>query len=221
MDAFWAVLARDTRLALRSGGSTITLLAFYLLIGIIMPIAIGPDKEVLSSLAPAIIWTGALLSVLLGLDRLFVADHQDGSLASVRHASISLEAISFAKLIVHWCFTALPLIAATPFMAVMLIMDMQTLLKTIASLTLGTPALVALGGFGASVAVSLRRGGVLAPILIMPLSVPILIFGVSAIQPSPGAGTSTTAFLFLGALSLLGIAFLPFAIALALRAGEE
>lgn len=221
MQAFWAVIARDTRLALRSGGSTIILLAFYLSIGIIMPIAIGPDKEVLSRLAPAIIWTGALLSVLLGLDRLFVADHQDGTLASFRHASISLEAISFAKLIVHWLFTALPLMAATPFMAVMLIMDMQTLLKTIASLALGTPALVALGGLGASVAVSLKRGGVLAPILIMPLAVPILIFGVSAIQPNPGAGTSITALLFLGALSLLAIAFLPFAIALALRAGEE
>lgn len=221
MQAFWAVIVRDLKLAFRAGGSTITLLAFFLSIGVIMPIAIGPDKEILARLSPAIIWIAALLSTLLGLDRLFVADFEDGTHASLHHASISLEAISFAKLIVHWLVSALPLIVATPFMAVMLIMDIPTLLRTIAALTLGTPALVALGAFGAAIAVSLKRGGVLAPILIMPLAIPILIFGVAAIQPAPGSGSSSAAFMFLGALSLLAFAFAPFAIALALRAAHE
>ncbi len=221
MKAFMAIIVRDIRLTLRSGGSTITLLAFFLSVGVIIPIAIGPDKETLARLAPAIIWIAALLSTLLGLDRLFITDHEDGTNASLHHASISLEAISFAKLIVHWLVSALPLIVATPFMAIMLIMDMPTLLRTIAALMLGTPALVALGAFGASIAVTLKRGGVLAPILIMPLAVPVLIFGVSAISPAPGSGTSEAAFMFLGALSLLAFAFTPFAIALALRAAHE
>ncbi len=221
MQAFLAMIVRDLKLAFRAGGSTITLLAFFLSVGVIIPIAIGPDKETLARLSPAIVWIAALLSALLGLDRLFVADHEDGTLASLRHASISLEAISFAKLIVHWLVSALPLILATPFMAVMLIMDMPTLLRTIAALALGTPALVALGAFGAAIAVSLKRGGVLAPVLIIPLAIPVLIFGVSAIQPAPGSGSSGAAFLFLGALSLLAFAFAPFAIALALRAADE
>ncbi len=221
MKGFFAVIVRDLKLALRTGGSTITLLAFYLSIGMIMPIAIGPDKQVLAQLAPAIIWIGALLSLLLGLERLFVADYEDGTLHAMRNATISLEAISFAKLIVHWLVTALPLIVATPVLAVMLIMDLRTLLLTIAALLIGTPALVSLGALGAAVAVSLKRGGVIAPILILPLSIPVLIFGVNAVQPQAGAGTSGSAFLFLAAFSLLTFTFIPFAIALALRSAEE
>ncbi|VAW20749.1 ABC transporter involved in cytochrome c biogenesis, CcmB subunit [hydrothermal vent metagenome] len=221
MNGFFAVIVHDLKLALRTGGSTITLLAFYLSIGMIMPIAIGPDKDVLAQLSPAIIWVGALLSLLLGLERLFVADYEDGTLQSMRNATISLEAISFAKLIVHWLTTALPLILATPILAIMLIMDLETFLRMIAALLVGTPALVALGALGAAVAVSLKRGSMIAPILILPMATPVLIFGVSAVQPIAGAGTSASAFLFLGAFSLLSVAFIPFAIALALRSAAE
>jgi len=221
MRGFLAVIIYDLKLALRTGGSTTTLVAFYLSIGMIMPIAIGPDKDVLAQLSPAIVWVGALLSLLLGLERLFVADHEDGTLLAMRNATISLEAISFAKLIVHWLTTALPLILATPILAVMLIMDLDTFVRMIAALLIGTPALVALGAIGAAVAVSLKRGSMIAPILILPMATPVLIFGVSAVQPIAGAGTSTSAFLFLGAFSLLTFAFIPFAIALALRSAAE
>ncbi len=221
MNAFFAIITRDIKLALRNGGSTITLLAFFLTIGVIMPIAIGPNKQLLAELAPAIIWVAALLSSLLGLDRLFISDHEDGTLLGLQHAQISLTAITFAKLIAHWLITALPLILATPVLAVMLFMDMPTFLATILALLLGTPALVTLGALGASVAVTLKRGGIIAPILIMPLTMPVLIFGISTTNSLAGPDASNSALLFLSAFSLLSVAFIPFAIALALRTAEE
>lgn len=218
MNAFFTIITRDLKLAIKNGGTTLTLLTFYISIGVIMPIAIGPDKQLLATLAPAIVWVAALLSTLLGLDRLFVSDHEDGTLLAYHHASISLTAISFAKLIAHWLITALPLILATPILAVMLFMELNTFFATIAALMLGTPALVALGALGAAVAVTLKRGGVIAPILILPLTIPILIFGVSATNSLTSAGASL---LFLSAFSLLSVAFTPFAIALALRTAAE
>lgn len=221
MSAFLALIRRDLTLAIRSGGSTLTLLTFFLAVGTIMPIAIGPDKALLSQLAPALIWIGVLLSMLLGLDRLFMADYEDGSLHLLRHANLPLPAMALAKLCVHWLVTALPLIILTPVMAVLFSMGGETLARAILALLLGTPAIVALGGIGASVAVSLKRGGFLAPILILPLCIPVLIFGVSAITPTAGAGTSSAALMFLAALSLLAVAFAPFAVALALRMAED
>lgn len=221
MSALFALIRRDLLIAIRTGGSTLTLIAFYLAIGVVMPIAIGPDKQLLSSLAPALIWTGVLLSMLVGLDRMFVSDFEDGSLNLMSHAVIPLELMAFGKLVVHWLVTALPLIILTPFMAVLLAMDGPTLLNALLALLIGTPGIVALGGVGASVAVSLKRGGFLAPILVLPLSIPILIFGVSAIVPAAGAGTSGAALLFMSALSLLFVAFSPFAIALALKLAAD
>ncbi len=221
MRAFLIVIGRDLQLAIKNGGATLTQLIFFISIGVIMPIAIGPDKQILASLAPAIIWIAALLSTLLGLDRLFVADHEDGTLLSLRHASISLTSISLAKIISHWLITALPLILATPLLAVMLFMELPRFLATIAALLLGTPALAALGAIGASISVTLKRGGMVAPILILPLAIPILIFGVSAANSFAGPSASSSAMLFLGAISLLAVAFAPFAISLALKAAEE
>ena len=221
MNAFLAIIARDLKLTLRNGGSTITLLAFYISIGVIIPIAIGPDKNLLAALAPAIIWIAALLSSLLGLDRIFVADHEDGTLLAFHHASLSMPAIALAKLIAHWLITAVPLILATPLLAVMLFMDLPTFGAVILTLFLGTPALVALGAIGAAIAVSLKRGGVIAPILILPLAIPILIFGISATNSLAGPSASNAALLFLSAFSLLTLAFTPFAIALALRTAAE
>ncbi|HHS82448.1 MAG TPA: heme exporter protein CcmB [Devosia sp.] len=221
MNAFLAIIRRDLILAARNGGTTVTLLAFFLSIGVIMPIAIGPDKPLLASLAPAIIWIAALLSTLLGLDRLFLDDHEDGSLQAFSHANASLATLALAKLIAHWLITALPLILATPVLAIMLFMEFPAFLSTIIALFLGTPALVALGALGASVAVTLKRGGVIAPILILPLSVPVLIFGISATNSLAGPNASHSALLFLGAFSLLTMAFAPFAIALALRSAGE
>jgi heme exporter protein B len=221
MTAFLAVIARDIRLATRVGGDALTLVLFFVMVGVIVPFAIGPDPATLSRLAPGIIWIAAFLSMLLGLDRLFRADDEDGSLLLFRHAALPLEAIVAAKVIAHWLLTALPLIIASPILAVLLDMGMEAWLKTVASLLLGTPGLVALGTIGAAVTVSLRRGGLIAPVLILPLSIPILIFGTGSIAEASPEGISAAALLFLAAISLVALALAPFAAALALRLAED
>ena len=221
MTGFYAVIGRDLRLAMRVGGDALTLVLFFVMVGVIVPFAIGPDSATLSRLAPGIVWIAAFLSMLLGLDRLFRTDEEDGSLLLFRHAALPLEAIVLAKMIAHWLLTALPLIVASPLLAVLLSMDMPTWGRTLLSLALGTPALVALGAIGASVTVSLRRGGLIAPVLILPLSIPILIFGAGAIAPASAEGISNAALLFLAAISLVAMALAPFAAALALRLAED
>lgn len=211
-----AVLRRDLRLALRQGGDILTLALFFVMVAAIVPFAIGPDRPQLARLGPGIVWIAALLAMLLGLDRLFRADAEDGTLGLYRHAAVPLEAVVFAKIVAHWLLSALPLIVASPLLALMLSMDVEAWLGTVGALLLGTPALTALGTFGAAVTVSLRRGGLIGPVLILPLAIPVLIFGVGAIG-SP----STAPLLILGALSLLTVAFSPFAAALALRQAED
>lgn len=217
MRAFAALVRRDLRLALRIGGEALTLVLFFVMIGVIVPFAIGPDSAQLSRLAPGIVWIAAFLSMLLGLDRLFRADEEDGSLRLFRHAALSLPILVAAKIVAHWLLTALPLIVASPILAIMLSMSMQDWWRAVLSLLLGTPALVGFGALGAAVTVSLKRGGLIAPVLILPLCVPVLIFGVGAIS---GLGTAQ-AMVFLAAISLLTCAFSPLFAALALRAAED
>lgn len=217
MRGFLALVGRDLRLAFRVGGEALTLVLFFVMIGVVVPFAIGPDSAQLGRLAPGIVWIAAFLSMLLGLDRLFRADDEDGSLRLFRHAALPLPAIVLAKMLAHWLLTALPLILASPILAVMLSMSLENWLRAMLSLLLGTPALVAFGTLGAAVTVSLKRGGLIAPVLILPLCVPVLIFGVGAIA---GLGTAQ-ATVFLAAISLLTTAFSPFFAALALHAAED
>lgn len=219
--AFLAVLRRELVLAIRAGGDTLTLVLFFVLIGVIVPFAIGPDRDLLARIAPGIIWIAALLSALIGLDRLFRADYEDGSLISFRHAAISLEAIVLAKLIAYWLTTIVPLLIASPLLAVMLSISLDGFWRTLLSLCLGTPGLVGLGAIAAALTVALRRGGMLAPVIILPLCVPLVIFGVSAINASAGPGTEATALLYLSGLSLAFFALSPFVTALALKLAGE
>lgn len=212
-----ALVGRDVKLAFRAGGEAFTLVLFFIMIAAVIPFAIGPDKVLLARLAPGLVWIAAFLSMLLGLDRLFRADAEDGSLPLFRHAAIPLEATVAAKLIAHWLVTALPLIAATPVLAILLNLDMETWWRTVVALICGTPALVAFGALGAAVTVGLPRGGVLAAVLLVPLAIPVMIFGVGSIA-GQAAGP---ALLLLLALSLVTVALSPFAAALALRAGED
>lgn len=218
MTAFLAVISRDVRLGLRAGGEALTLVLFFVMIGVIVPFAIGPDSATLARLAPGIVWIAAFLSMLLGLDRLFRADDEDGSLMLFRHAVLPLEAIVGAKMVAHWLLTALPLIVASPLIAVLLGMGFADWAMTVVALLLGTPGLVALGTIGAAVTVGLKRGGLIAPVLILPLSIPILIFGTNAIATP---GISRSALLLLTAISLVTLVLAPFAAALALRLGED
>lgn len=218
MSAILAIFSRDLRLAARLGGDVLTLVLFFVMVGAVVPFAIGPDRELLAQLAPGIVWIAAFLSMLLGLDRLFRADEDDGSLLLFHHTAVSLEAIVATKMVAHWLLTALPVIISSPILAVLLSMDQATWLRTMLALLVGTPALAALATIGAAVTVSLKRGGLLAPVLILPLSIPVLIFGVAMIGAPEG---SSAAFLFLSALSLVSVAFCPFAAALALRVSAE
>nr|WP_295889431.1 heme exporter protein CcmB [uncultured Devosia sp.] len=217
MMAFRAMLMRELRLALRGGGDVLTLVLFFVIVGAIVPFAVGPDRALLARIAPGIVWIAAFLAMLLGLDRLFRPDHEDGALILLRQADLSLGAVVAAKLIVHWAVSALPLIVASPFLAMLLAMDVDTFWRMLISLALGTPALAAFGAVGAAVTVSIKRGGLIAPILIAPLSIPVLIFGTGSIT----ATQSGAALLFLAALSLMAVALAPFAAALAISSGED
>jgi heme exporter protein B len=218
MSALLAVIGRDLKLAVRAGGDVLTLVLFFVMVGVLVPFAIGPDKGQLARLAPGIIWIAAFLASLLGLDRLFRGDDDDGSLILFRQAQAPLEAIVAAKVIAHWLLTAVPLLIASPILAILLAMDVSPWARTLLSLLIGTPALTAFGTIGAAVTVSLKRGGLIAPVLILPLCIPVLIFGVSAVTAADG---SAAALLFLAAISLVSVAFCPFAAGLALRLSEE
>ena len=217
MSAFAAVVRRELSLSLRGGGDILTLVLFFVIVGAIVPFAVGPDRALLATIAPGVVWIAAFLAMLLGLDRLFRPDHDDGSLILLRQADLPLSAVVAAKLIAHWLVSAVPLIVASPLLAVLLAMELDTLWRTLLSLLLGTPALAAFGAIGAAVTVAIRRGGLIAPILIAPLSVPVLIFGVGSIT-SP---QSSAALLFLAALSLMASALAPFAAALAISSAED
>lgn len=217
MSAFRALIVRDIRLAFRAGGEAMTLVLFFVMVGVIVPFAIGPDRPQLTRLAPAIVWIAAFLAMLLGLDRLFRSDDEDGSLALLQHSILPLEAVVAAKVIAHWLVTALPLLVATPVLALLLSMSWEQWWRTVLALAIGTPALTSFGAIGAAVTVGLRRGGLIAPVLILPLAIPVMIFGVGMMDPMAGGGAT----LFLIALSLVVTAFSPFAAALALRTAGE
>ncbi len=217
MSAFRALIGRDLRLAVRVGGEAMTLVLFFIMVAVIVPFAIGPDRPQLMRLAPGIVWIAAFLSMLLGLDRLFRSDDEDGSLQLLRHSVLPLEAVIAAKVIAHWLVTAVPLLLATPILALLLSMSWGQWWGTVLALLAGTPALTSFGALGAAVTVGLRRGGLIAPVLILPLAIPVMIFGVGMLDPLAGNGAA----LFLVALSLVVTVFAPFAAALALRAAGE
>ena len=213
-----ALFLREWRIARRIGGGASIGAMFFLILVTIMPFALGPDLKLLSRLGPAILWIAALLSTLLGLDRLFQSDADDGSLDGLAHASLPLEIVALIKCAAHWTTSALPLVIASPLFGLMLGMDGQALGLTALTLLAGTPALTMIGAIGAALTVSLRRGGLLMAVLALPLTIPVLIFGVSAASAaSGGLSPFRTPFLLLCALSLLSIAGAPFAAAAAIR----
>jgi heme exporter protein B len=180
-----ALFLRDLALA-RSGGAGLGVV-FFLLVVTLTPFAVGPDLALLGRIGPAILWLGALLATLLGLDRLLQADHEDGGLDLIFLAPAPFELMIGAKILAHWATTCLPLVIAAPLFGVMLDVGPETTLRVALALLAGTPALACLGTVGAALTVGLRRGGLLAPVLILPLSVPVLIFGVAACDPGRDA----------------------------------
>jgi heme exporter protein B len=217
-----ALLLREWRIARRIGGGASTGAVFFLILVALMPFAVGPDLNLLARIGPAILWVAALLSTLLGLDRLFQSEDDDGALDLMVNARLPLEIIVLVKCAAHWGANILPLIVVSPLFGLMLAMDAKALGLVALSLLAGTPALTMIGAIGAALTVSLRRGGLLMAVLVLPLTIPVLIFGVSAASAaSGGAAPFMTPFLALCALSLAAVAGAPFAAAAALRLARE
>lgn len=222
MTALLAIIRRDIAISLRIGGGALIGVLFFLTVVVLMPFAVGPDLALLQRLGPAILWIGALLASLLTLDRLFTADHDDGSLDLIAMGRAPLELVCAAKALAHWLAAGLPLILATPVLGLLLNLDGTATLAVAATLLAGTPALTFTGMIGASLAVTLQRGGLLLAVLVLPLSIPVLIFGVAASNAAmTGPLSFGTPFTILCALSLASIVVGPFAAAAALRQGLD
>jgi heme exporter protein B len=222
VSAFTALVKRDLRLATRAGGGALIGVLFFLVVVTLVPFALGPDLALLRRIGPAILWLGALLASLLALDRLLAADYEDGSLDLILMGRLPLELAVFAKGLAHWLTTGLPLVIASPLLGLMLDVEAGALGVVALTLLVGTPALTFLGLIGAALAVTLRRGGLLLPVLVLPMAVPVLIFGVSAIQAAiVGPAPFGAPFAILSALTLMSLVVGPFAAAAALRQGME
>ena len=222
MNPLGALFLREWRVARRIGGGASTGAVFFLILVTIMPFALGPDLRLLARLGPAILWIAALLSTLLGLDRLFQADAEDGSLDMLVNSALPLELVVLVKCAAHWTTSILPLVIAAPLFGLMLAMDGPSLGLVALTLGVGTPALTMIGAIGAALTASLRRGGLLMAVLVLPLAVPVLIFGVAAASAASGGLTPfATPFAILAALTLFSLAAAPFACAAALRGARE
>lgn len=219
--AFLALLIRDTRLAFSHGSGAHLGLVFFLVFIVVLPIGVGPDLNLLSRLGPAFLWIGALLSVLLGLDRLFQIDSEDGTLDLMTMADLPLELTVLAKTTAHWLTSVLPLVLVSPLLGLMLNMSPEGIGMAALTLFVGSPALTLIGAVGAAVTTALPRGGMLLAILVLPLTLPVLIFGISTTNAVIVEGLPfRTPFLLLGAISLASLALAPFAAAAALRSGQ-
>ncbi|MEK9673215.1 MAG: heme exporter protein CcmB [Rhodospirillaceae bacterium] len=221
MSAFRAILARDLRLALRQALDSLLVVAFFVIAVVLFPLGVGPEANVLSRMSSGVIWVAALLSVLLSMDRLFQADYEDGSLDLLALSPAALETVVIAKVLAHWLVTGLPLIIAAPVLAVLLNMPADGFGLLVLALLLGTPALNLIGALGAALVLGARRGGVLLALLILPLSVPVLIFGVGAVEAAISGYAARVPMLLLGAILAGSLALCPWGAAAALRQALE
>ncbi len=212
-----ALLVRDLKLAMRAGGGFGLGLAFFLVVTVLVPFGVGPDSGILGAIAPGILWIGALLACLLSLDRIFQLDYEDGSLDLLATAPIPMESVVLVKALAHWLTSGLPLVLAAPVLGVLLNLPAGGYLWIVVSLLIGTPALSVIGTFGAAITVGLRRGGLLLSLLVLPLYVPVLIFGTEAARRGAEGLANTTPLLMLAGISAGVLALLPFAAAAAIR----
>ena len=222
MTALAALLTRDLRLAVRVGGGALMGILFFTLLVTVVPFAVGPDLPLLGRLGPGMLWLGALLASLLALDRLLAMDHEDGTLDLIFTARVPLALAVASKALAHWLTTGLPLVVAAPLLGLLLNLDPKATGAVAVTLLAGTPALTFIGLIGAALTVALRRGGLLLAILVLPLTVPVLIFGVAASNAAiVGPVPFGTPFTVLCALTLMSVVIGPLAAAIALRQGLE
>jgi heme exporter protein B len=217
MSAFLALAWRDLRLALRQGSDVVLVIVFFVLAAVLYPFALGPEPQLLGRIAAGVVWVTALLAALLSLERLFLADHQDGALDLLALAPQPLWATVLAKVAAHWLTTGVPLLAAAPVVAVMLGAPASSIPPLVAALALGTPSLSLIGAIGAALALGARRGGVLIPLLVLPLYIPVLIFGAAAVEAAVSGADAYPLLAILGALLLAALPLAPLAAAAGLR----
>ncbi|MGV6804939.1 MAG: heme exporter protein CcmB [Ruegeria sp.] len=212
-----ALLMRDLKLAFRAGGGFGLGLAFFLIVTVMVPFSVGPQSSLLSTIAPGVLWLGALLACLLSLDRLLALDWEDGSLDLLATAPLPLESVVTIKALAHWLTTGLPLVLAAPVLGVLLNLPAPGFGWLVISLMIGTPALSVIGTFGAALTVGLKRGGLLLSLLVLPLYVPTLIFGAEVARRGATGMETQTPLLMLAGITAATVALLPFASAAVLR----
>ncbi|MCV6824048.1 MULTISPECIES: heme exporter protein CcmB [Halocynthiibacter] len=212
-----ALLLRDIRLSMRSGGGFGLALAFFLIVIVLVPFGVGPETSVLGTIAPGILWVGALLACLLSLDRIFALDYDDGSLDLMATSPLPLEGVVVVKALAHWITTGVPLTLIAPVLALLLNLPQDGYFWLLVTLAIGTPALSIIGTFGAALTVGLKRGGLLLSLLVLPMYVPTLIFGAEALRRGMRGMEAGVPLLFLAAISLAALALLPLAAAAAIR----
>jgi len=212
-----AMVKRDFTLALRRKSDVLTTLFFFLIVVSLFPLGVGPELETLRQIAPGVIWVAALLAAMLSLGRLFEGDYQDGALEQIVLLPQPLSVLVLSKIITHWLLSGLPLVIFSPLLGMQLGLDGEAIVLLMATLVLGTPAMSLIGAVGAALTLGLRGGGVLVSLLVLPLYIPILIFGAGAVE-SQSAGLGVEAHLsILGALLMLALVFAPISTAAALR----
>lgn len=218
MTGFWTLVRRDMRLAGKDSGAIGTALGFYLIVVAILPLGLGPDLGLLSRISPGVLWVALLLAVLLTLDRVFHADKEDGTLEVIATGPLPLELIAGAKALAHWLSCVVPLIVCAPLLGLLLNLDISGYGMLLLAMLVGTPALSFLGTIGAALTLGIRRGGLLLSLVILPLYIPTLIFGVSAISTAvTGPGSPWPALAISGAISLASLVVGPWLAAMALR----
>jgi heme exporter protein B len=213
----WSLLQRDLQLAVREGGAIGTALGFFLIVVSLMPLGLGPDLNLLARIAAGILWIALLLAALLSLNRIFEADYDDGTLDVLANGPLPLELVSAVKALAHWITTGIPLAVLAPVLGILLNLDLEAYPILVATTLLGTPAVSFLGAVGAALTMKTRRGGLLLALIVLPLYVPTLIFGISAVSASAGPSGAGASFLILAAISLVTMVLGPVAAAAALR----
>jgi heme exporter protein B len=216
MTAFRSLILRDLLLAVRAGGGAALALAFFAAVATLVPLGVGPDLKLLARIAAGVLWVAAVLAALLSLDRLFQADYEDGGLDLMALSPLSMEAVALAKIVAHWLTTGLPLTAIAALLAVAYGLPEPATIALVAALLIGTPAVSAIGGIGAALTLSIRRGGLILPFIVLPLVAPVVIFGSGAVEAVLD-GLQNGGLLFLAAFSLLAVALAPFAAAAGVR----
>lgn len=221
LNAVFALIRRDLTIALRRRTDLFTTLIFFVIVVSLFPLGIGPERDVLRMIAPGVLWVGALLASMLALEQLFSADHRDGTLEQLLLTPQPLVLMVTAKALAHWLITGLPLVVLSPLLGLQYHLEGEVLKAMAYALLLGTPTLSLLGAVGASLTLGLRSGGVLLALLILPLYIPVLIFGSGAVEATASGLGGEAHLAMLGAMLLLSLLATPFATAAALRIAAE